>query len=338
VTFEGGNLWQFAFGSGAQTMYGSIVLNGLIKLQAQNAPVIFSNGVAGSGGFVSFNTDSGAESLVFSVSTTYSGPTVIGTNLTLALAGNGSIFHSSLIFLGGADSSSIRMDVSGRPDKTLTLASGQTLSGVGAINGSLVVSAGATLSPAGTNTTLGITSGANTTGTILVTNAVALQGTTTLKLNGSGVNDQIQAGAGITYGGTLNLVNVSGAPYAVGNSFQIFNAAGYAGSLANITPTTPGAGLAWDTSQLNSGKLKVMVAPAQPVFNGVTMSASSLIFNGTNGMANGNYVVLTSTNLASPLINWIALFTNSFDANGAFHFTNSISPGNAQQFYRIQLE
>jgi fibronectin-binding autotransporter adhesin len=259
--------------------------------------------------------------------------------MTLALSGNGSISQSSLIFFGGSSSTDVAFDVSGRTDKTFTLASGQTLSGIGGINGGLVVSAGATLSPAGTNTTLGITSGANTTGTISATNSIVFSGTTIIKLNGSGTNDVIQStGSSIIYGGTLNLVNISATPLAAGNIFQIFNANSYAGSFTNITPVTPETGLAWDTTQLDSGKLKVVAAPSQPIINSVTLSGSSLIFSGTNGMTNSNYVVLASTNLASSLINWIALFTNSFDANGAFHFTNSISSGNPQQFYRIQLQ
>ena len=338
VTSEGGAFWQFVFGSGAQTMNGTITLNGIIQLQAGNAPVIFSNVISGSGGFVSYIYDPPPESLVFSASNTYSGPTVIGTNITLALTGNGSISHSSLIFFGGNNPANTFLDVSGRTDKTLTLASGQTLAGIGRINGSLVVSAGATLSPAGTNTTFEITSGANSTGTLSATNAIILNGTTIIKLNGSGTNDIVQStSSSVTYGGTLNLVNISASPLAASNSFQIFNATSHSGSFANIIPSSPGAGLAWDTSQLNIGKLKV-VAASQPAINSIAISGSDLIFSGTNGVANRNYVVLTSTNLAAPLINWVALFTNSFDANGAFNFTNSISSGNPQQFYRIQLQ
>ena len=335
VTFEGSNLWQFAFGSGAQTMNGPITLNGLIQLQAQNAPVMFSNVVAGSGGFVSFNTDPGHESLVFSSSNTYSGPTVVGTNLTLAVTGNGSISHSSLIFFGGNNPANTFLDASGRPDTTLTLASSQTLGGIGNIIGSLVVSAGATLSPAGTNTTLGITSGANTTGTIAATSAVTLNAnsTTVIKLNGSGVNDQIQAGTSIIYGGTLNLVNVSGAPYAVGNLFQVFNAASFTGSFTKITPATPGAGLAWS---LTGGFLNVVSAPSQPVVNNVHASGGNFIFSGTGGTVNGTYSVLTTTNLATSLTNWTSVATNSYDSSGAFSVTNAISPNVPNQFYIIK--
>ena len=336
VTSESGAFWQFVYGSGAQTMNGTITLNGLISLQAGNAPVVFSNVVSGAGGFVSYLYGS-SESLVFEASNTYSGPTIIGDGMTLVLTNNGSISGSSLIFFGGSNPANILLDASGRPDKTLTLASGQTLAGVGRINGGLIVSAGATLSPAGTNVTLGITSGTNRTGTISATNTIVLAGTVIIKLNGSGTNDVVQStGAGVTYGGTLNLVNISGTALTAGNSFPIFNATSYAGSFASITPATPGAGLVWDTSQLNIGVVNVAAATSQPVISSTFVSDGNLIFSGTNGVANRNYSVWTTTNLATPFTNWMTLLTNTFDATGSFSVTNLIFPGSPQQFYRIQ--
>ncbi|MDB6112291.1 MAG: hypothetical protein JWR69_4041, partial [Pedosphaera sp.] len=230
-------------------------------------------------------------------------------------------------------------DVSGRPDQTLTLAGGQTLAGIGMINGRLSVAAGATVSPAGTNTTLGITAGANSTGAISATDAIVLNGTTTIKLNGSGANDAIQSlGAGITYGGTLNLVNVSGAPMTAGDTFQIFNATSFSGSFASLTPATPGAGLAWDTTQLNTGTLSVKAAGAGPVIGSVKVSGGNLVLGGSNGVANTGYYVLTSPNVSAPLTNWTVLATNTFDGTGAFSFTNAISPLKPRQFYLIKLQ
>ncbi|HMD55565.1 MAG TPA: hypothetical protein VKJ65_13535, partial [Phycisphaerae bacterium] len=333
-TLENGANFDAFYGSGNQTLNGSFTLNGIAHFIFDNANFIFTDVLSGTGGFV---WDAYNQQMLLQAANTYSGPTVIGGGLTLALTGNGSISQSSLIFLGGSNPTNDSLDVSGRPDQTLTLASGQTLAGIGGIGGSLAVSAGATLSPSGTNTLLGITSGANSTGTIAVSNAVTLNGTTVIKLDGSGVNDEVQAGAGITYGGTLNLVNISGAPLAVGNSFQIFSAASYAGSFANIVPATPGAGLAWGTSQLNIGFLNVVAAPSQPVISSTIVSGGNLIFSGTNGVANGTYYVLTSTNLATPLANWTPLVTNTFDANGGFSVTNAITSGTPQLFYCIQL-
>jgi hypothetical protein len=340
IILEDGALFSSYGGSGAQSINATITLNGIARFEIGDQNRIFTNQISGPGGIV---LDAYNHQTVFTAATLYTGPTIIagggsGNGPILTLTGNGSILHSSQIFFGGTAQTNISMDVSGRPDQTLTLPSGQTLGGIGTINGSLVVSAGAILSPAGTNTTIGITTGTNATGTITATNAVTLNGTTVIKLNGSGVNDQVQAGAGITYGGTLNLVNISGAPLAVGNSFQIASAASYAGSFASITPATPGAGLAWDTTQLNTlGSIGVVAGPSQPRINSVVVSGGSLILSGTNGTAGGSYSVLTTTNLATPLTNWTALFTNTFDGTGAFSVTNPVSAGTPQRFYNIKL-
>jgi hypothetical protein len=274
--------------------------------------------------------------MILSASNTYSGPTIINDGLQVTLAGNGSISGSSLIFFGGNNPGSTHLDVSGRPDQTLTLASGQTLAGIGGINGSLAVSSGATISPSGTNATVGVIAGTNATGTLTVANNVTLNGTTIIKLNGSGTNDVIQTAAGINYGGTLNLVNISGSPLAAGNSFQVFSAASYTGSFASLTPATPGPGLAWDRSQLNSGIVNVVAAPSQPVINSTKVSGGNLIFSGTGGTALGSYSVLTATNVATPLSNWTILTSGAFDGTGAFSITNPISSGNPQQFYLLK--
>jgi hypothetical protein len=330
VTLEnGGNFDAFSSSSGIYKVSGPVTLNGVAHILVGQTNLIFTNVISGTGGFV---FDAYDHEILLGASNTYTGPTVIGGALTLGLTNNGSISHSSLIWLGGAT-----IDVSGRPDNTLALTSGQTLGGIGTISGTLVVPAGATISPAGTNITLGLTEGSSTTGIITANNNVTLNGTTVLKLNGSGTNDEVQAGLSITYGGTLSLVNISGAPYAVSNSFLIFSAASYAGSFASITPATPGAGLAWDTSQLNTfGVLNVVAAPSQPVISSTKESGGNLIFSGTGGTNNGTYYVLTSTNLTIPLTNWTPLVTNTFDATGAFSVTNAISPTVPKQFYIIK--
>ena len=224
------------------TLNGTVTLNGLVGLSIGNSPVTFANVVSGSGGLVWNSYD---HEVIFTAANTYNGPTIIGGGLTMALSGNGSISHSSTIFFGGSNPGNVSLDVTGRADQTLTLANGQTLAGIGTVSGSLVVSAGTTLSPSGTNDTLGFTAGTNSTGTIEASDDVTLDGTTIIKLDGSGVNDMVQAGGTITYGGTLSLVNISGAPFSVGDSFQIFHAGSFNTNLfASITPTTPGTGLA----------------------------------------------------------------------------------------------
>jgi autotransporter-associated beta strand protein len=275
--------------------------------------------------------------MILSAVNTYTGPTVINDGLTLNLTGNGSILESSLIFFGGSNPGSTHLDVSGRTDQTLTLASGQTLAGIGGVNGSLVVASGAIISPAGTNITIGITAGSNPVGTLAAANSVTLNGTTIIKLDGSGTNDIVQAASNITYGGTLNLVNISGLPLAAGNSFQVFSGASYTGSFASITPATPGLGLAWNTTQLNAGLITVTVAPPQPVISSTKVLGGNLIFGGTNGTALAGYSVLTTTNITTPLTDWTLLSTGSFDGSGAFSVTNPISSGGAKRFYMIRI-
>ncbi|HUC85535.1 MAG TPA: hypothetical protein VL970_10115, partial [Candidatus Acidoferrales bacterium] len=158
---------------------------------------------------------------------------------------------------------------------------------------------------------------------------MTLRGTTIIKLYCSGTNDALQADGSISYGGTLELVNISGSPLALGDSFQVFNAASYSGAFASIIPSTPGAGLAW---HLSDGQISVVAG--QPVINSVKELAGQLVFSGSGGAASGNYYVLTTTNLASG--NWTVLSTNQYDASGNFNVTNAIGAAPGQRFFKLQ--
>lgn len=76
---------------------------------------------------------------------------------------------------------------------------------------------------------------------------------------------------------------------------------------------------------------------ATPVFTSITHSEDSLILGGTNGPANGTYEMLRTTNVAAPLSNWPVIGMQTFDANGNFSFTNGVSPGASEAFYRLRL-
>jgi len=194
------------------------------------------------------------------------------------------------------------------------------------------------LAPAGTNTLIGITSGQNATGAISATGAIALSGTTVIKLSGAGNDAVTSTSAGITYGGTLSLVNIGASPLSAGQTFQIFNAASYFGSFENITPATPGAGLAWDTTQLDGGKISVVSGGvSRPTISSTVVAGGNLVLSGANGAAGGSYYVLTSTDAAAPLASWTPIATNTFDANGTFSFTNAINPMVPKRFYLLRL-
>jgi hypothetical protein len=116
--------------------------------------------------------------------------------------------------------------------------------------------------------------------------------------------------------------------------FKLFDSGtgSYLGSFASIQlpPLPPGYG--WITSQLGvDGTLRLKGPPA---ITSIQASGGNVIISGTDGTNNGPYYVLSSTNVALPLTNWTRLQTNSFDANGNFSFTNTITT--PQRFYLIQ--
>ena len=337
LQLDDGSSLNFFNGNGGNNtgshLGGTVTFSGLVHVAIGDSTVTLTNVISGTGGFYWDNYNN---VLAFAANNTYTGPSIIGNGRTLALTGNGGISQSSLIFFGGSDGTSVRLDASGRTDGTLTLASGQTLAGVGAITGNLNVSPGAVLSPAGTNTTIQST---NLIGLVSASGNVTLGGTTVIKLNGSGTSDTVQAGGAIQFGGALNLANISGVALAAGDSFHIFSAASYSGSFTGgIVPATPGPGLVWDTTQLGAGTINVVTGTSRPVLSGATISGGNFIFSGSNGPAGSNYVVLTATNITTPLINWTPVLTNAFDINGAFHVTNPIAPAAGKGFFLLKVQ
>jgi autotransporter-associated beta strand protein len=248
---------------------------------------------------------------------TYTGNTTVNAG-TLALSGAGSINKTPVITVAAG----AIVDVSARTDGTLTLSSGQTLNGFGTVNGVLTVTSLSTVAP-GSPAGLGV---------LTVTSSATLGGTNMMKLNQtSGTNDVLSVGGALTYGGTLTVTNLSGT-LAAGDSFKLFNASTYAGYFNTTNLPVLGNSLVWDTSALTNGRLNVVSKPA-PHITGFSLSETNLVFSGTNGWANGTYVLLMSTNMALAYMNWTAIATNTFDSNGHFNLTNGINPDESQQFY-----
>jgi len=248
-------------------------------------------------------TKIGAGTEIFTGANTYTGATVV-SNGTLVV--NGSLANSPVTVMDGA-----------------------TVAGSGTIAGAVTVSPGGTIAPG------------NSLGILTINNSVTLQGTTVMELNQSlATNDVIRGVTTITYGGTLALTNLSGT-LTTNDSFKLFAANTYSGAFATISPATPGAGLGWDTNSLTAnGTLKITsTATPIPRLTGISLSGTTLMIMGTNGSAGGQFILLSSTNLALPLNLWTSLLTNNFDGNGNVNLsTNILNPSNAQQFYRLQTQ
>jgi autotransporter-associated beta strand protein len=312
MTLEGGS--TFVSINNAKYFTQPVSMTGLVNFLIGNGSCTFSNVISGPGGFYVNNYDSNP--LIFTAANTYSGPTLLsnsGSGLVLALVGNGSISSSTNIGL----TSGTVLDVSGRSDHTLTLTSVQTMEGSGTVIGNLTANSGATLEP-----------GFSGTGTLTVTNTATLNGVTAFEIGG-GANNLLTA-TNIQYGGTLSLSFTAGT-LAAGNSFKLFNAGHYSGSFGSIVPSTPGAGMTWDTSQLTvSGTIRVS---APPQFSSIAVSGTTLTLAGSGGTSNGSYHVLTSTNAGARLNTWTTLGSSNFTASGTFNFTNSVNPTDRERFY-----
>ena len=81
----------------------------------------------------------------------------------------------------------------------------------------------------------------------------------------------------------------------------------------------------------------LFAAPKRPVVTSLTLNGTNAVFAGTNGLANGTFYVLTTTNLTLPRSSWTRIATNVFDGGGNFTFTNPVTAGNSQSYYILQL-
>jgi rhamnogalacturonan endolyase len=254
---------------------------------------------------------------------TYSGPTTIEAG-TLALTNSGAIANSSSISI----SSGALFDVSGTSGGSMTLANGKTIWGVGSVNGNFAVGSGATLSP-----------GMNGIGTLTFSNSLTLAAGSSniFEVSNSPLTNSVARIFGaLTNGGTLIVTNIGAAPLTSGNSFKLFNAATYTGAFSKVILPSLSAGLGWNTNSLNSGGTLSVVVVNKPFIVSAAVSSDGFELAGTGGVANANYYLLGSTNLAAPLTNWTRLLTNQFDGNGNFNFTNPIG-NDPQSFYFLQL-
>jgi autotransporter-associated beta strand protein len=273
-------------------------------------------------------TKVGTGTWTLSGTNSYSGVTVV-SNGVLALSGSGALTVTPSITVV----SNAFIDASARNDGALTLNSGQTLHGDGAIRGSVIASSNSVIDP---GPAPGLISN------FTVTNSLQLQSGSTLNMDldyyqflGAGTNDLITGLASVTYGGTLNLVITS---IETNSVFKLFSANSYSGAFDAINPPSPPLpGLAWDTSHLTlDGTLRLTIQRPR-IFN-VAVSGTEFVISAINGPPAGNVLVLTSTNIADPLSTWTTLVSTQFDGAGNLIIGDPINTGSAQHFYVLQLQ
>ncbi len=289
--------------SGANTLSGTIALNGNCRVNVGGTSLTIDGPLGGGGSL----TKIGASQLILAGTTTYSGPTTAANGTLVVNWSKG----------GGAG-----IDV---------LATG-TLAGMGPIAEPVLIAPGGTLSPGD----------AVTPATALtINNAVTLRGTIAMDVNKSGTDfsssDSLSGTTSLALGGTLQLV-LGGDPLAEGDVFKLFSFSSASGKFTAILPAVPGPNLGWDTSRLTlDGTLRVVEAVLQPQIENMTISGPDAIISGGGGMPGGSYHVLTSTSIAAPLTMWVLAGSGFFAGDGSFTHMTAFNANEPQRFFLIQV-
>ena len=221
---------------------GSTVNGGTYTIGGNNKDAVF-NGVINAGATIT-KTGTGSWTLTGANTTTspftISGGKVIVSNASGSATGTGNV----------------------------TVGNSAVLTGTGIITGSVTMGNGSNL-----------TIGNGSMGTLTLSSNLILQtgSKTTFKVSGS-TNDKLNVGATMVLKGTLEMIN-QGVAYQSGNSYTIFTAATSTGMFDAVSPATPGQGLKWNTSLINSGIISVDIADGIEDVEGSTIRVYPSLIN-----------------------------------------------------------
>ena len=73
-----------------------------------------------------------------------------------------------------------------------------------------------------------------------------------------------------------------------------------------------------------------------PRIVGISMAGGGLKFSCTNGLAGSAYTIWSTTNVATPLTNWMQAGGGYYDGNGNFSITNATNSSQTQRFYLLR--
>lgn len=293
--------WTLSAGSGGPLTLASDLDIPTINVNLANQKVTINVVLAGSDGMEKL----GDGTLILAATNTYTGGTLLGPGEP-----------STTLLVNGAitDPDGVTNEIG-------------ILGGTGWIAGPVLIETGCVLSP-----------GSNGIGTLAISNTLTLQGAgvVLVEVNAATLEHDLVTGlSNVNYGGGVLVVsNLAGTP-ALGQSYQLFNAAASSGNFRSITPQLTN-GLRWRFDPA-SGVLSAVSTASQPDFADVGLSGANVVLQVENGAPGVTNYLLGSTNPALPLVNWTRLGTNVFDVSGNATFTNAPSAGWMQQFYLISV-
>jgi autotransporter-associated beta strand protein len=250
----------------------------------------------------------------------HNGPSTISVG-PLALGPGGEFTGATAILVGGSSSFDVSA-VSGftvKSNQSLRVDSGAIVSGDVTLNGILTNNASFPSATFSNNLTL------------------ATGSTSVFSINpfNQAVTNLICLGT-LTFGG--NLIVTSSGTFQAGDQFKLFDFTGDPGSFASITLPALDPGLEWNTNHLSlDGTIRVVsaAAPAPKLGNPMLVNGTNLVLSVSGGISNGQFRVLTYTNVAEPVTNWSVLSTNMYDGSGSFLLTNPVDVTEPERYFRI---
>lgn len=201
-----------------------------------------------------------------------------------------------------------------------------TLAGNGTIGGPVTIGSLGTLSPG------------SSVGRLSISNSLTLSFgcTNIMELDkANGTNDSVVGLTSVNYAGNLIVTNLGGT-LADGDVFKLFDALSYGGAFETIELPALTAPNLWDVSSLTvDGTIRVYTP--KPVVTGFGVDGGNLYLTGNNGgNTSTHYIVVTSTDVTAPANTWTPVFTNTFEFDGSFGFTNAINPATPARFFRVK--
>jgi len=142
--------------------------------------------------------------------------------------------------------------------------------------------------------------------------------------------------------GTVFAVNTNGSDFSVLYSFTKLHSA------TNLDGAHPQTGVAagdtslYGTAYFGGGHANgtLFSLAVLPTITSLNLAGTNAVMTAVNGFAGQAYAVLSSTNPALPLNQWVPIATNTPAGGGAFSITatNAVDPAAGQQFYILQAQ